>query len=151
MPLSSCLYTTEAYGLWLDVIDANPEAMFKEILERFRLGLNFSGPDYVAAWAKLDLARAGYLEATAGYDAVLVPTAAMLPPNIERLNTDHEFYLAQNLLSLRNTRIANLMGLCALTLPTGTPSCGISLMAAPMAEEHLLRLGAAAEAALKEG
>jgi aspartyl-tRNA(Asn)/glutamyl-tRNA(Gln) amidotransferase subunit A len=149
MPLSSCLYTTEAYGLWRDVIEANPEAMFSEILERFQLGKGFSGPDYVAAWAKLDLARAGYDRAVAGYDAVLVPTAPMLPPNIERLNSDHDYYLAQNLLSLRNTRVANLMGLCALTLPTGAPSCGISFMAAPNAEEQLLRLGAAAEAALR--
>lgn len=150
MPLSSCLYTTEAYGLWRDVIEADPEAMFSEILERFRLGKGFSGPDYVAAWAKLDLARAGYDRAVAGYDAVLVPTAPMLPPNIERLNSDHDYYLAQNLLSLRNTRVANLMGLCALTLPTDTPSCGISLMCAPGGEEQLLRLGAAAEAALRE-
>jgi aspartyl-tRNA(Asn)/glutamyl-tRNA(Gln) amidotransferase subunit A len=40
------------------------------------------------------------------------------------------------------------MGLCALTLPTGEPSCGISLMAPAGQEERLLRLGAAAERAL---
>ncbi len=40
------------------------------------------------------------------------------------------------------------MGLCALTLPTGVPSCGIMLMAAPTWKKRLLRLGAAAEAAL---
>jgi aspartyl-tRNA(Asn)/glutamyl-tRNA(Gln) amidotransferase subunit A len=41
-----------------------------------------------------------------------------------------------------------VLGLCALTLPTGQPMTGISLMAAPMAEDRLLRLGHAAEAAL---
>ena len=35
-----------------------------------------------------------------------------------------------------------------LTLPTSQPSCGISLMAGPMQEERLLRLGMAAERAL---
>jgi len=49
---------------------------------------------------------------------------------------------------LRNTRIGNLMGLTALTLPTGIPSTGISLMCAPGSEERLLGLGLAAEAAL---
>ena len=41
------------------------------------------------------------------------------------------------------------MGLCALTLPTSQPSCGISLMAAAGQENHLLRLGVAAEHALR--
>jgi aspartyl-tRNA(Asn)/glutamyl-tRNA(Gln) amidotransferase subunit A len=51
-------------------------------------------------------------------------------------------------MALRNTRIGNLMGLCALTLPTGIQSCGVMLMGHPMQEERLLRLGLAAEAAL---
>ena len=53
-----------------------------------------------------------------------------------------------NLLTLRNTRIANLMGLCGLTLPTATPSCGLSALTPPGSEGRLLRLGAAMEAAL---
>ncbi len=149
MPLSTCLFTTEAYGLWRDVIEANPDAMYDEILMRFRLGKDHSGPDYVASWAKLDGLRAGYDAAVAGYDAVLAPTAPILPPNLERLEQDHEFYLTENLLALRNTRIGNLMGLCALTLPTGTPSCGFMMLCPPDMEEHLLRMGAAVEEALR--
>ncbi len=148
MTLTTCLYTSEAYGLWRDVIEANPDAMYREILERFRLGLNHSGPDYVAAWATLEAARVAYDRATAGYDAVLLPTAPILPPDLEKLNTDRDYYVTENLLSLRNTRIGNLMGLCALTLPTGVPSCGLMMMAPPNFEAALLRLGAAAERAL---
>jgi aspartyl-tRNA(Asn)/glutamyl-tRNA(Gln) amidotransferase subunit A len=51
-------------------------------------------------------------------------------------------------MTLRNTRVGNLMGECSLTLPTGVPSCGIMLNAAPMSEARLLRIGAAAERAL---
>ncbi len=148
MPLSGCLYTSEAYGLWRDVIEANPEAMFSEILQRFRLGKEFSGPDYVAAWAKLEVARMGYDQAVSGYDAVLLPSAPILSPNLERLKNDHEYFVAQNLMALRNTRIGNLMGVCSLTLPTGLPSCGIMAMCPPDMEENLLRLGAAIEEAL---
>ncbi|WP_436398489.1 amidase [Roseobacter sp. S98] len=148
MALTTCLYTSEAYGLWRDVIEANPDAMYGEILERFRLGKNHSAPDYVAAWAALEAARVAYDRATVGYDAILLPTAPILPPDLERLNTDHDYYVTENLLSLRNTRIGNLMGLCALSLPTGTPSCGLMLMGAPDQEEALLRIGAATEAAL---
>ncbi len=146
--LSGCLYTTEAYGLWRDVIEANPEAMYSEILERFRLGASHSGPDYVAAWAVLEAARIAYDRAASGFDAVLLPTTPNLPPNLERLHADHDYYVSENLMTLRNTRLGNLMGVCALTLPSGTPSCGIMLMAPPDTEAALLRLGAAVERAL---
>ena len=145
---STALYTAEAYGLWRDRIEADPGAMFAEIRERFELGKGVSGPDYVAAWATLDALRQDYARAVAGYDAVLAPTAPLLPPSLDRLQSDHDYYVSENLLSLRSTRIANLMGLGALTLPTGTPSCGLMLMGAPMGEGQLLRLGAAVEEAL---
>ncbi len=148
MALTSVVYTAEAYGLWRDVIEANPDLMFPEILERFRLGASHSGPDYVAAWAKLVGCRSAYDQATAGFDAVLCPSSAILPPNLERLKADHDYYVTENLLALRNTRVANLMGLSALTLPTGTPSCGITLMTPPDMDEQALRLGAAVEKAL---
>lgn len=148
LDVSGPLITAEAYGLWRDVIEAAPEKMYAEILRRFRLGRDYSGPDYVAAWAKLEGARQAYDQATAQYDAVLAPSSAILPPNLERLNTDHDYYVSENLLALRNTRIGNLLGLCGLTLPTGTPSCGLMMLAAPDQDNALLRLGAAAEAAL---
>lgn len=148
MPLATCLFTTEAYGLWRDAIEANPDAMFHEIKERFELGLNHSGPDYVAAWNRLEQLRAGYLKKTAGFDAVLAPTAPILPPKLDRLVSDHEYYVTENLLALRNTRIGNLMGLCGLTLPTDTPSCGLMMLCPPDMEEFLLRLGVAVEKAL---
>lgn len=148
MALSGVLFTAEAYGTWRDVIEANPGAMFDQILERFRAGANYSGPDYVAAWQALERCRAAWARATAGYDAVLAPTSPILPPDARRLLEDHDYYVTENLLALRNTRIGNLMGLSVLTLPTGVPSCGIQLMGKPFGEEALLRLGGAAEAAL---
>ncbi len=148
LALAGPLLPGEVYGLWRDVIEADPEAMFEQIRERFRLGANFSAPDYNAAWAQLDAARAAWDAAVAPFDAVLAPTAAILPPNLERLNEDSEYYVTENLLALRNTRIGNLLGVCALTLPTGVPSCGLMLMGAPDCDEALLRVGVAAEAAL---
>ncbi len=148
MGLSGVLFAPEAYGLWKDVIEAHPDRMYPLILERFRTGAQVLAADYVAAWARLDRLRAAWQAATAGYDAVLVPTAPILPPDAERLLTDPAYFATENLLALRNTRIGNIFGLCVLTLPTGLPATGISLMAAPGSEDRLLRLGMAAEAAL---
>ncbi len=148
LALSAVLFTTEAYAQWCRRIEAEPELVFGEILERFRAGGSFSGVEYVQGWQKLKALRACWRRRVAGYDAVIMPSSPILPPSIERLASDHEYYVRENLLALRNTRIGNLMGECALTLPTGLPSCGIILQSAPMAEERLLRLGRAAEAAL---
>jgi len=148
MSLSPTLFATEAYGWWRDVIEAAPEKMYPRILERFRGGADFSAPDFVAAWRRLRDLRQVWLAETARYDAVLLPSAANLPPEIDRLMTDPDYYVTENLLTLRNTRVGNLMGLPALTLPTGVASCGLMMLTAPGTEERLLRLGAAAEAAL---
>ena len=67
----------------------------------------------------------------------------------ETLLADPAYFAAFNLKTLRNTRIGNLLGLCALTLPTGVPMTGVMMMARPGDEARLLRLGAAAERALK--
>ena len=146
--LTGILFPTEAYGTWKHEIESNPEAMFEEILLRFRSGSNVLASDYVAAWQTLDQLRAEYSEATAAYDAILMPSSPILPPNIDRLAQDHDYYVTENLLALRNTRIGNLMGACALTLPTGVPSCGFMILCPPMGEHRLLRLGAAVENAM---
>lgn len=148
MPLAGVLYTAEAYAQWRAQIEAQPDLMFDRIRERFAAGADHSACDYVDAWHQLHAYRAAWAERTAGFDAVLLPTAPILPPQIDRLTADEAYFVERNLIALRNTRIGNLMGGCALTLPTGTPSCGLSLMGPPMGEERLLRLGAAVEAVL---
>jgi aspartyl-tRNA(Asn)/glutamyl-tRNA(Gln) amidotransferase subunit A len=148
MDLSPVLFATEGYGTWREVIEAAPDKMFSRILDRFRGGAEFSAPDYVAAWRRLRELRQVWAAEVAAYDAVLLPTVPNLPPEIDRLMTDPDYYVTENLLTLRNTRVGNLMGLSGLTLPTGFASCGLMMLGAPMGEERLLRLGAAAEAAL---
>ena len=149
MGLAAILFTAEAYGIWRETIEKAPEKMFPRILERFRSGASFAAMDYVTAWRRLHAIRRVWADRTADFDAVILPTSPILPPDANRLMTDDAYYVTENLLALRNTRIGNLMGLCALTLPTSQPSCGISLMAAAGQENHLLRLGAAAEHALR--
>jgi aspartyl-tRNA(Asn)/glutamyl-tRNA(Gln) amidotransferase subunit A len=148
MGLAALLFTAEAYAIWRDTIEAAPQKMFPRILERFRSGAGFTAADYVAGWRRLRALRRIWADRVAGADAVILPTAPILPPQANRLMTDDAYYVAENLLALRNTRIANLLGLSAVTLPAGAPSCGISLMGPAHGEARLLRLAQAAEAAL---
>ncbi|MFQ8430821.1 amidase [Amaricoccus sp. W119] len=147
--LAPVLFATEAYATWGERIEAAPDLIYGPVRERFRGGGAFSGIDYIRGWTQLEGYRAAYLSETAGYDAVLMATTANTPPNTERLLADPDHFAMENLLTLRNTRVANLLGLAALTLPTGRPSAGLMMMAPPMAERALLRLGAAAERALR--
>ena len=148
LELSAVLFTTEAYAQWGCEIEAAPDLVFGEILERFRAGDTFSGVAFVRGWQELRRLRAIWQQKTAQYDAVIMPASPVLPPDMHRLATDHTYYVTENLLALRNTRIGNLMGAAGMTLPTGLPSCGIMFQSAPNSEERLLRLAAGAEAAL---
>ena len=148
MALAGFLFTAEAYGIWGPTIESAPEKMFPRILERFRTGASVRATDYVAGWRVLQTLRASFADTTAQYDAILLPTSPILPPNAQRLMTDADYYVTENLLALRNTRIGNMLNQCVLTLPTSQPSCGLSLMCPPGQEERLLRIGLAAERAL---
>ncbi len=150
MDLTPLLFSPEAYAIWRDTIEASPHLMFDRILERFRSGRDAKAADVLAAHRARRVAEADYLAATAGYDAVILPTAALLPPDRERLLTDEAYYVTENLLALRNTRVGNVLGLCGLTVPTGVPMCGVMALCPPLQEERLLRLGAAMEAVLAD-
>ena len=148
MVLSPLLYAPEGWSYWRDLVAEKGDLMFYQIRNRVTAGAEVSAADYLGAWSKLRALRARWAAATRAYDAVVMPTVPMLPPNAQALLDDDALYIAANLKTLRNTRIGNLMGLTALTLPTATPSCGLMLNALPGTEQRLLRLGHAAEKAL---
>lgn len=149
MALAGLLFAPEAYAVWRDTIEAAPDKMYRPILDRFRSGAAVSASDYIAAWQRLTAIRAEYQAAVAGFDAVLLPTSAILPPNAARLLADDAYYATENLLALRNTRIGNVLDQCVVTLPTGQPSCGISIMMPAGSEGRLLRLSLAVEGVLQ--
>ncbi|TBN42610.1 amidase [Paracoccus subflavus] len=149
MPLSPALYAPEAYGIWRAQIEDAPELMWTPILERFRGGGDVGAPDYVAAWESLVRIRRKWVkEVAAGHDAILLPTVPIMPPNAARLLEDGAEFVRANLLTLRNTRIGNLLGLPVCTLPTGHRACGISVMGHAGRDLHLLRIAAGVESAL---
>ncbi|SDY16416.1 amidase [Citreimonas salinaria] len=145
---SAILYTTEAWAHWRHLIEEKGDAMFGPIRDRFASGQVHSGADYAVAWQGMLAARRIWAERTAGFDAVLAPTAANIPPQVDRLMEQGDYYVTENLLTLRNTRVGNLMGVCGITLPTGHPSCGLMMLGRAMGEDRLLRVAAAAERAL---
>ena len=148
MALAGPLYGAEAWATWADEITAQGDLMYPPVHSRFSGGKDVPAQDFIKAWQRLDAIRLEWAALVAGYDAVLLPTCANMPPKQADVLADEGYFSSENLLALRNARIGNLLGLPVLTLPTGLPSTGLSLMGPAMGEERLLRLGAAAERAL---
>jgi len=142
------LFTADSYAWWRPLVDANPEKMFPQIYDRIRAGADVMAADYIVFWHRLREIRSVYAEKVAQFDAVIMPSSPIIPPNAQRLLDEEAYYVTENLLALRNTRVANLMDVPSITLPTGVPSCGVMLNGHNMCEERLLRVAAAAEAAL---
>jgi aspartyl-tRNA(Asn)/glutamyl-tRNA(Gln) amidotransferase subunit A len=93
--------------------------------------------------------REQYLQRTQNYQGVVMPTVVSIPPIISELEQDSQRYNLENLLSLRNTRPVNLLGLSALSVPVGMTKSqlpvGLMLVAPPLAERILLELALALE------
>jgi aspartyl-tRNA(Asn)/glutamyl-tRNA(Gln) amidotransferase subunit A len=145
MDLAACLFTTEAYAQWEEELLTQGDKMYPAIYDRFMAGQKYSGSEYFQSRQRLLELRKTYAQKTSGFDAVLIPSSPVMPPNVERLLTEPEYYLYINLLALRNTRIGNMMGLCALSIPTRTPSCGLMVMGLPNQDQKMLRLCSAIE------
>lgn len=142
----------EACMMYGDQIRANRGCMYEPIEERILAADKLTAVDTAALYRGMEMLTADYLDQTAGYDLVVGPTQPEHPPAIGPLLQSVDAYLKATVMSISLTRLANLLRLCATTLPCGRESgfpVGLMLMAPGDTEGKLLRLSAAAEAALK--
>ena len=145
LSLAGIIYTVEAYEVWGEILEKEGKKMYPEILSRFMAGKNFTQNEYKNAWSSISSIRADWMNFTQEFDAVILPTSPILPPNKTKLLSDSSYYKRANLLALRNTRIGNMLGLCSITLPTSQPSCGFKIMGAPFSELKLLNIASKIE------
>jgi aspartyl-tRNA(Asn)/glutamyl-tRNA(Gln) amidotransferase subunit A len=145
LSLAGIIYTVEAYEVWGEILEKEGKKMYPEILSRFMAGKNFTQNEYKNAWSSISSIRADWRNFTKEFDAVILPTSPILPPNKTKLLSDSSYYKRANLLALRNTRIGNMLGLCSITLPTSQPSCGFMIMGAPFSELKLLNIASKIE------
>jgi aspartyl-tRNA(Asn)/glutamyl-tRNA(Gln) amidotransferase subunit A len=89
---------------------------------------------------------------TRGYDAVLMPTVAVVPPQIAAARETQD-YLALSGLSTRLTSVGNCLDRCAVSIPCsepGTLPVGLTLMGEHGADRELLATALGVEAALRK-
>jgi aspartyl-tRNA(Asn)/glutamyl-tRNA(Gln) amidotransferase subunit A len=91
-------------------------------------------------------------QASAGFDAVVLPTAPIVPPPIAEL-AEEAAYTRINQLVLRNTALGNFLDRCAISLPCnrrGEAPVGLMLMGAPLSDHRLFAIAAGVEATLAD-
>jgi len=122
------------------------------VWHRIQLGADVTRAEVSQAIAWLRLWKHRMHDALAGFDAMITPTVACLPPAIAPLVADDALFYATNQLILRNTAWVNMMDGCALSLPCHAPGAapvGLQLIGRHAADRDLLALGLGVEAALR--
>ena len=110
----------EAYNKWNKIVDKNANLFDKNVLNRMLKGKNVNK----SSLKKIYEAEAYFSKELnnnyESYDAFIMPTIPILPPEIHKVENNEEVYDHYNALALRNTRIANSLKMCAITLPCPT-------------------------------
>ena len=129
---------------WIDSLDPNVRVRMETALEAKTL-------DYHGALYRIRNLSASVHAKLDAVDVLAVPTAPITPPRLSDVE-DPEEYKSKILLSLSNTMPGNVLGICAVTLPTGLDRAGmpvgLQLIARPNREEDLIAIALGIERVL---
>jgi aspartyl-tRNA(Asn)/glutamyl-tRNA(Gln) amidotransferase subunit A len=141
----------ESYHIHRDWLQLHGDEYDPRVRMRMERGAGISAADYL----ELVRCRAARIkqadEWLASYDGLLAPTVPIEPPLLTELETDED-YARLNLLILRNPTVANLLDLCAITLPnhrSGDVPSGLMLVGRNGADTALLNTAQAMEKGLE--
>ncbi|MDL0432266.1 amidase [Marinobacter sp. TBZ242] len=120
------------------------------VRSRIERGAAITAADYLELCRRRQQRKQEADEWLQDYDGLLAPTVPVVPPRFEELAADED-YARLNLLVLRNPTVANMLDLCAITLPNHKPGdlpCGLMLIGRNGADDTLLRLAQGIEQVL---
>jgi len=145
------LSSMEAYAVHRARLDTHSAQYDRRVLVRILSGEAARAADYIDFLkARADaIARAG--AALGDYDAYLMPTVPIVPPEIHALEADDAHFAEVNALVLRNPSIVNLLDGCAVSIPCmppGAPPVGLTVAGLSLADDHVLRVAAGIEQVL---
>ena len=133
---------SEAYAWHRKLIARRGKDYDPIIHPRILRGREMSAADYIDLLA----ARADLIErvaaVTQNYDAIIMPTCAIVAPTLDEVSTPDGF-TKKNMLLLRNTTVGNFLDRCAISLPchaAGELPVGFMLMGETMADKRVLAM-----------
>lgn len=150
---SGDLFSATAYAQLREKIESQPDLVYDQILIRLKLAEGSSAVSSIEAWNKIEDCALRYRVRVSPYTAVVCPTTPILPPFIRDVKGSKEAYAQAQRRIPVNTRIANLFGLCAVTVPAGFSRglpVGLMICGLPNQDRYILRVAKAIETALSE-
>lgn len=143
----------EAYALHRERLDSQGPMFDPRVLVRILRGREQSAADYLdLIRARADLQRRVETQLIE-FDAALMPTAPIVAPLLQDLQSD-EVYMRANQLALRNPSVTNFLDRCAISIPCherGTAPVGLMLMGPHGGDRRLFGVAAAVEALVSPG
>ena len=133
---------SEAYAWHKDLIARRGNVYDPFVHPRIMRGKDMTAADYIELLARrADLCRR-VSAITSNYDAVIMPTCAIVAPTLKEVSTPDGF-TKKNLLLLRNTTVGNFLDRCGISLPChaqGELPVGFMLMGEAMADKRVLAM-----------
>jgi aspartyl-tRNA(Asn)/glutamyl-tRNA(Gln) amidotransferase subunit A len=133
---------SEAYAWHHKLIARRGNAYDPMVHPRIMRGKEMTAADYIDLLAARADLQKRVSAVTSHYDAVIMPTCAIVAPTIEEVSTA-EGFTRKNMLLLRNTTVGNFLDRCAISLPcqaAGELPVGFSLMGEAMADKRVLAM-----------
>ncbi|MSP75031.1 MAG: amidase [Rhodospirillaceae bacterium] len=133
---------SEAYAWHRELIARRGNAYDPFVAPRIMRGKEMTAADYIELLGKrADLCRR-VSAITSNYDAVAMPTCAIVAPTLDEVSTADGF-TKKNMLLLRNTTVGNFLDRCGISLPchaAGELPVGFMLMGEAMADQRVLAM-----------
>ena len=122
----------------------SPDLFQPDTLDRIQLGADVDAPTYIAARRQIEELRRRASSIFDGVDLLVTPTTVVPPFETSMAHTQEELR-ALELVTLRNTRPFNALGLPAVSVPCGFTSgglpIGLQITGPPGGEAGVLALG----------
>ena len=133
---------SEAYAWHKELIARRGNMYDPFVAPRIMRGKEMTAADYIKLLGeRTDLCRR-VSAITSNYDAVAMPTCAIVAPTLDEVSTA-EGFTKKNLLLLRNTSVGNFLDRCGISLPchaAGELPVGFMLMGEAMADKRVLAM-----------
>ncbi|MHB9835579.1 amidase [Paraburkholderia terrae] len=145
------LVAAEAWAWHVELIKRHADDYDPRVISRIRLGSEHSTAEYLRNRAlRARLCRQADDELRP-FDAIVCPTVPIVAPRIADLD-EEPAYTSTNRLLLRNPSIANMLDLCAVSIPChadGDAPVGLMMMGRHMSDRQLLAMGVGVEAVVR--
>ena len=136
----------ESYAWHRELIAKRGKQYDQRVLTRIMRGTEQDAAFYIGLLERRAAAITAYNDATADFDAVIMPTTAIIAPRIDEVGASDDVYVRTNLFILRNPMMFNILDCCAISIPmhrAGDAPTGFMVVGQGASDRRTLAISAA--------